>query len=1815
MEKNNIFNNSYFKYQSTYNKESKKWESKEETLSEKNNIIFVKDNHNYIQVKSSKDKKNSQKKYEKKNNDIYYNENKKKKMMNENMKLFIDNITNEDNLMTKSVNIHNINLINSMNNITFLESYQNRENKITNKKKEFKKLPINKFNSQRVKKKNSNSNISVKHNSSIDLNSNSNKNSSYKNIIVNKKKIFLDSKYKRFNNKSYSTSHSTVNKKNNDNRMRKNQFNIFNFKKINLSLNNFKSVTKYNNEHNSKNELYKKVDNVNINKIYQEEIVKMKKNRNNKINEKGNKDDKNDYFIYNTFSNYSMNEEDINGINNKIFSDKMNNRQNVINVNKLEAFKKNNNNSSNNNTQKHTYSSNIKKNNSSFRISSNSNSNSKIISLLSNLNKEKKANFNIENMNKLRKNINQEKLFNSTQKERWNYSKFLKINKIRNDSKPKSAEKNNNKNKENKKAKKIENKILNKKMRTLSSFLKDKKKIILDLNREDNISNTKIDNDNIFRRNSINMNIGEIYKNTYKVNNTNNTNDTNNTNYTNNIGCNTNNSSNRYMFSNINSGNNSKRFHKNKTKDINSNRPKRSIKNNKKNENNNESNIEKIEVNKKKFYKNIISNQLKKRFKQKYFDTRNNSLFLNLYVKNLDQEPWINSAEQIDSCVKNNEDFCLLNNNKGKKEEKIEKEEKEEKEEKNDYYGKKNIPSKSNVSSSNIIYNKKQLCFFIKKRINHKNKLDSMDYKNKKLNFDENEKKLDIKDSPEKMDYYNIDEFNENNNIENIDKNMNIDEFIFNNNNDKDKETNEEQVDRNRNEQLNLNSNNIFLKKCPSNRIYKKPGRNEISNSSLITAKDSFKNKNPLNPKSTNLNQNDESNNNCENKKIKLNIKLNNYIKTKKLSHINLINKEIDNSKNLFHYNEDILPKINIKENVLMNAIGSFNNINNNLSNKLYKGRANKSNDYIVNIDQLSLIEINKKVTSNNCFIKKYYSYYIGYNKNNINCFFSKIRINKSNLKVIELPSKKICYYSKTRKIFVKIIPHSQICYFKKELIEYHNYINNINDNNKFLNNNIKEDNKLKDNEFYYYKNKISEDSIHNKPKAQFSFASLNSYEQNLNESGSNYFEISFGKKVDKSIINLHKGNFSNYFNNNVLSNKFIFKGRNINESNKKPQIEDNGTGEFVKIFNNNSSEKETKFLCNNINISPYKNTNNNDDETYLKKTEEGLKLLEKIAGKRMSPFPKEKIITNPESNRSNNEIEYYNDKLIKGTNNFRKEYIKKNNIEQNLYNKVINKNKNSSKSSNTKIKTKKIKNDFIEMLNIITFDNYDIILNKISNIILNNNIVTIIDISQLLINQNEFIDIIINKAMKEKIYIKIYSKLCKDLFINLMNVIDNYNDDMDIFDKLTNDKSLKVNLKNKIFEKLKEFDFSNNESMFIQDNINNIENKSFYSELKYNYIGLINFVAELSEIKILSQKTVFEILDLLYKRYMKGNNNINILLYNDLYLEGIEVLLNKIKKIIYEKNNPEHINRYNKFIKNYLNNIFKDRIKKNNLKKYLYYKLLNLIENHKNEKEFKNQQKVKTFIKYKNKNYDLNILPENNKNNNNSINILDNKFNNSSNISNDFIKRNEKEIIENNYINIIRKDIENLLLNSKQNQIKYDLFIEINERYNEQINIKKNIEIWEIIYYYIEVCIDIINSEEKAYISNKYIENIINNFAKNLPNECWEMLHYKLISLFLNINEICSDNIFLHQIMGYLLFLLINNKLFYIKDLNNFLNKENEVIINISKLVKYTIIFSDKDAKKFHNDFKQTKLFIGNENFYNYVTLPLKNNFKLCLN
>ena len=1710
-----INNNIYTKSPKTYKAKKTKYHNNNYKKTDKNNSNIINGKNEIFIKENGSNSRRELKRNSNQNKHIDINNTNngaKKLMMNENVKLFIDNITNEDNLMTNSVNIHNINLINSMNNITFFDLYNGK--KVTNLKKDFILKPINKFESEKFYKVDSINEANIKNNSlstEYFINNSSNKKN---NIMVNKSKILLQQKYKSNINKNFM-------------KRKKNSLNEF-YHKMNNS-NNFSSITSFNTRNNYSN--FNKIKDNNKIKILKAGNLKneeqnqltITKNRNNiTINKTlniDNIDNKSDYVIFNTFSNSNnsiVKEKNKLNSNSKIIHDKRINRKNAINVNKLAVLKKN----SFNNVVDNKVKLNNLNNKTNINLKLSPKHTSNIISLLSNT-KNKKEKLDLEKIRKST-NINNDILYNTINKEYLISSKLENKLFLRENKKPKSEEKNLQKN--------SQKKVIHKKVQ-LSSLK--------------NESNLNTFGNNLLQRSGLKIKkiyINEIFNSNDNFNKVNKKyNNINNT---------------KMKKSNFfHSENNTKRKNQNNINEIYVN----IIKNK-----DNGKDLEKIEVNKKLNGNKIkVQNHNKRKPIPKYYpDTRNDSLSLlslNFNSKKSLQEPSINKIEQIHSYFKNNDYFYFINNNDEKK-------------------------RKQDINlSSNLIYSKKQLSCCIRKNGKSQDiKVVSPYIENKKYNLNEFSK-YNTDDERKKIKSSKTEKIIKN---KFKDKNYLFDDFfysyngIYNNIN-----MNEEKI--------NL-FNSTYMSKSPPNTIYKKPGRNVLSNSSFLTSKDSFNNKYPLYcnivKEKEDISKKYIFTPKVYNRKKKLNIKLNKFLRENELSDtiINNLNQKRTKGDVINNDDEEILPKI--KENDLNHSVSTYKTIKDyllNLSQKdTDKNELEVSNKNNINESGFNN-NINYKIPCKNRFIKKYYSYYIRGIKENKCCFISKSRIDLNKIKMNKMPIKKQCYYTKMRKIFVKILPKNEICYFNKFSIKNNKKNSKMLSKNKY-NYNSDEDNRTINHEFSFINKKVNKDINNN--KNQFSFTSINS-EQNNNEIENNYFEMSFGKKIDK----IDNSNKKDSFNNkNNLANKLIFLEKN--QIDEKEVCE---TGEFNKIlnvndfYNYNIFDNANDFKKNRINISP---TIKKIKDSYLQKTEKGLKLLEKIADKIMTiPFS-EKITKN------NSKIKHIKEEGNKdgNHNNSKKEQETSKNI---IY---------KRKSTNHKLlyNNKSIKNDCIEILNILTVNNYDIILNELSNILLNNNIITINNISQLLLNQNQFVDIIISKAMKENLYIKLYSKLCKDIFISLMTIINNYNDDMEIFDKITKDKSLKVILKDKIIEKFNGYFFASE----FKSNIKiNSEHELFLSNLKLDFIGLNNFIGELLEVKIISQRNVFEILDLLYRRY----NKINKLFFNDLYLEGIEILLKKMKNIVYEKNNPEHLQHYNKYIKNYLNSIFKDRAKKNNLPSYLFYKILNLIQNHIKEEKIKYRQchsKAKTFLDYKNKTSE-NIISSIEINDNNSFALIDNKCNNYIyNYKNNIIK-NKEEKLRLNYLETIKKDFEKLIYNSNSKEINHDIIKDIIRRYDQLVNFKKNIELWEIFYNYIEVFIDIINSKEKVSLGNIFTQNIINNFCTNLSFEVIQTLHDKLISLYLNIIDICIDNTYMYQIMGFLLFSLIKNKLFSFNDLNIFLTKESALIKYISKAIIYAIIYANKDAKKFHDEFKQIKLFEGNDNFCNYVTLPLKKDFNLSIN
>jgi hypothetical protein len=123
--------------------------------------------------------------------------------------------------------------------------------------------------------------------------------------------------------------------------------------------------------------------------------------------------------------------------------------------------------------------------------------------------------------------------------------------------------------------------------------------------------------------------------------------------------------------------------------------------------------------------------------------------------------------------------------------------------------------------------------------------------------------------------------------------------------------------------------------------------------------------------------------------------------------------------------------------------------------------------------------------------------------------------------------------------------------------------------------------------------------------------------------------------------------------------------------------------------------------------------------------------------------------------------------------------------------------------------------------------------------------------------------------------------------------------------------------------------------------------------------------------------------------------------------------------------------------------------------------------------------------------------------------------------------------------------------------------------------------------------------------ITGDHIKTIIEYYTNNLSKNQIEILHLNMIEIYMIINKIVNneDSLYMYEIMGNLLYVLLKNKLYYMKDLNNFIDKSDEMQIHIAKVVKFAILASGNSSKQYHNDFKFTKLFNNNDIFVDYVT------------
>ena len=765
--------------------------------------------------------------------------------------------------------------------------------------------------------------------------------------------------------------------------------------------------------------------------------------------------------------------------------------------------------------------------------------------------------------------------------------------------------------------------------------------------------------------------------------------------------------------------------------------------------------------------------------------------------------------------------------------------------------------------------------------------------------------------------------------------------------------------------------------------------------------------------------------------------------------------------------------------------------------------------------------------------------------------------------------------------------------------------------NNNFISDNNENENKSNNyNEQMEENIEINEDNLEEDKSEEKKSIDVDKYKEIFDKKQQILLklEILMRNKVNQ-INNNNNSNINNYIFNSPKIENEIDSDININKDtpgNRKEIKKNNFLINKTNINNNKNNNKYTLeeilsykniITCLNTNLLPI-NVINHCNE-----------ILSTIQEKIFSVKTNHKdIIINKNTNYIRNNIIIKNEKDLPIGKWARKDMTKEIEIAEKYL-----------KELNSKMSQDNYKCEIIEILNTLTVDNYKNTLKKFIKILFlsdknDKNKIVLSKPEYLLHNQCIFVEIILDKAIIEKGYTVLYAKLCADLFIELIKLIKE-NNNSEIENQLINGENLKTILTNECRQR---FDECVNIST-LSRKIGEDEKNEIFLLFKKKFLGNMNFIAELINVKILSQTNGFEFLDILYKRYKEIKNNDKIKYLN---LEGAVTLLTKFGKIVMERQNQKHIQNLDNYIKDNMIPIISSKNNEiNNIPNYLKFKVINLIEKKKNNWI---DSLYEQSIVAKGKTSNINNMCLCNEESDTIINIDESLIDCQKAINNN---KNNNQDKEESLIILLKNDIENYksFLNEHDIFNKVDLNKycsknenrDINNEYNwlisEELIIKTKNEFEEIIRCYIEVCIDYVNIEKNIFYCNEYIKNIINYYSVNLNKDEIEKVNFTMNELFLNIEDICIDNNYMIQIMGYLLHILLNNNLFYIEGFEKFNNEDKNKIITISQVIKFSIIYSDRKYEEMLNKFKNIKLFNDNKNILEEnIVIPLKKVFNL---
>ena len=915
---------------------------------------------------------------------------------------------------------------------------------------------------------------------------------------------------------------------------------------------------------------------------------------------------------------------------------------------------------------------------------------------------------------------------------------------------------------------------------------------------------------------------------------------------------------------------------------------------------------------------------------------------------------------------------------------------------------------------------------------------------------------------------------------------------------------------------------------------------------------------------------------------------------------------------------------------------------------------------------------LTKKINNNNSLKSKVYIKGILKKwKNNAENMTKPVNIKEVNLKIINkfsfqkkyfnfcIKKYKVKNYFITKRFKVRI-PINKLCVFSKNIILK-------DDNNRKTNNSKEETNQIKENTHVSILDNINinESKLNDSNKEDLNNNNFNKnleifLEEDENENEDFKVEEYEERHID-SLLNLKNSNIINNSNSAMNINNIIIE-ENLRQDNKIVTLgkEDQLKADPVPLNNSKMSLKSNEkhflkigegleklcriFFRNLEKKNAEINRKNMEKELKIKKekSEPNIKNQSKYSSLLSSTiqnwndidkkkhYKKEDIFLDNDINIKKNKKYKNHAKLLNINKAFSEEkardifrrtvnlnskffFDKNNNFDKIIENTNMINNEEGIKELYNKENNCYILNNqkekYIELLNILSIKNYSSIFEKILNLINNNNNsiinININNYEILLNNQFIFIEVLVDKSIKEKSYMSLYAKLTKDLYFKLLSN----------FIGLNKKKVKRENLKSIICIQCKQkFDECDIITLLNLEKNKFKDKENIYETIKYKLLGIIDFIYELINIKMISQKMGLEYLDILHKRIINFDTNINDLqeknylkTYKYLYIEGEVSLLEKLSKIIIERKKPKHVQNFKNFIEDNIIPMVENNKKSNEeISNYLICRIINLLEKLKNNELFHNIKLIEIEEKNRNNNNNKNInIKENIKNindNNNNINKnnmtqIDNtkkndENNNNKNISNEDKNNNNNSNKDKNINNEDKNKNNEIKISKKEDKTENNEINKENTNENEENKNEKNKDVNE-------------NSKD-----NK--DNIIiNNNDNNKNNELIDNKEKEKTDINLKPDENSENmNLLKKEIENYMIF-LSEYKIEKNKDISYDVNDEfNWSIVDDLVVVKKIslgdiVIYFIKICTNIIDD--TSKIFKANEyikniiNYYSY--------------